>query len=111
MGMINLILPKIRLSFTPWEKRRFAMPRIRIIVEGDDGQPIGQLSEHVFALNSACENLDQIEASVEEFKQVALPTVEADLLQSAQQQKVEQEKKDTTVAATADAQSSSKPFT
>jgi len=87
------------------------MPRIRIIVEGDDGQPLGQLSEHIFALDSACENLDQIEASVEQFKQVALPTVEADLLQSAQQQKVEQEKKDAIAAATADAPSSSKRST
>jgi len=87
------------------------MPRIRIIVESDDGQPIGQRSEHLFALDSACENLDQIEASVEQFKQVALPTVEAELLQSIQQQKVEQEKKDAIAAATADAPSSSRRST
>lgn len=77
------------------------MPRIRIIVEDDDGQPLGSSVEQVYTLDSACQNLDQIESSVEMFRMAALPNLEAQLLHAAQHEQVEQEKKDTEPGAMA----------
>ncbi|MEO7717610.1 MAG: hypothetical protein ABIY70_15535 [Capsulimonas sp.] len=76
------------------------MPRIRVIVEDDDGQPLGSSPEQVYLLDSVCQNLDQIEASVETFRIAALPALEAKLIHAAQHEQVEQEKKDTQYAAT-----------
>lgn len=70
------------------------MPRVRILLESDDGQPLGSLSEQVYPLNSSCSNLPQIEASVEAFKKAALPCLEAQLLNVAQRDALEREKKD-----------------
>ncbi len=75
------------------------MPRIRIIVEDDHGQPLGPSPEHLYLLDSDCQSLDQIEASVETFRIAALPDLEAHLMHAAQCEQVKQKKKDTAFAA------------
>ena len=65
------------------------MPKIRLIVEQDDGQQ----SEQTYQLSGDLEHLDGIDEAVEQFKNVALPQVEQQLLSQAQARAVAQEKK------------------
>lgn len=68
------------------------MPRIRIVIEEENGCPLPQ-TEQVYPLTNACDTLNQIEAAVETFRQHALPALEQSLLQSAQERGVATEKK------------------
>lgn len=68
------------------------MPRIRILLEGDKGEPLAGSAELLYSLNSACNNLGEIEASVESFKRSALPEIERRLLEDAQERQIEREK-------------------
>ena len=69
------------------------MPRIRLILEDDNGQPLAENAEQVYALENDCDTLNQIEAAVETFKNTALPTVEQTLLTQAQQRFADAKKK------------------
>jgi hypothetical protein len=68
------------------------MPRIRIMLEGDDGQPLSNSPDQLYPLESACDNLSQIEGAIERFRRSALPELERQLLQSAQDRQIAREK-------------------
>jgi len=65
------------------------MPKIRLIVEHDDGYQ----TEQTYELSGDLEHLDGIDEAVEGFKNAALPQVEQQLLSQAQARAVAQEKK------------------
>ena len=69
------------------------MPRIRLILEDDNGTALPQTTEQVYVLPGSCDTLNSIEAAVETFKKAALPHIEQTLLTQAQQQFVVEEKK------------------
>ena len=69
------------------------MPRIRLILEDDNGTPLPETTEQIYVLQGHCDTLNSIEAAVETFKNVALPHVEQTLLTQAQQRFVQEEKK------------------
>ena len=69
------------------------MPRIRLILEDDNGMPLPDTTEQVYVLPGSCDTLNHIEAAVETFKNTALPHVEQTLLTQAQQRFVQEEKK------------------
>jgi hypothetical protein len=68
------------------------MPRVRIVLEDDNGNPLPQ-TEQVYPLENACDTLNQIEAAVETFKNQALPPLEQALLKDAQERCLTQEQK------------------
>ncbi len=68
------------------------MPRIRLVVEDDNGNPLPD-TEQVYLLEGDCATLNRIEAAVETFRKQALPHLEQALLEQAQAQFVSQEKK------------------
>jgi hypothetical protein len=59
------------------------MPRIRIILEDDQGNPLSD-TQRTYHLAGECDTIDQIERAVETFKEQALPEVEQSLLAQAQ---------------------------
>ena len=61
------------------------MPRIRVVIEDDNGKPLPENAEQVYTLDGECDTINQIEAAVEKFKNQALPQVEQTLLTKAQQ--------------------------
>jgi hypothetical protein len=61
------------------------MPRIRLILEDDNGNLLPENAEQVYSLDGDCDTLNEIEAAVEKFKKQALPQVEQTLLTQAQQ--------------------------
>ena len=65
------------------------MPRVRLILEDDQGNQ----SEQTYALEGQCDTLNQIETAVERFKNQALPHMEQALLTQAQERFAAQEKK------------------
>lgn len=65
------------------------MPKIRVVLEDDNGHQ----TEQTFALSGNLDTLDEIDDAVEQFKNEALPQVERSLLQQAQERVVAQEKK------------------
>ena len=65
------------------------MPRIRLIVEQEDGTQ----SEQSFELAGDLDCLDGIDEAVENFKNAALPKVEQHLLKQAQERAIAQKKK------------------
>jgi hypothetical protein len=65
------------------------MPKIRLIVEGDDGTQ----TEKTFGLRGDLDHLDGIDEAVEAFKNQALPQLEQELLARAQEHATQQEKK------------------
>ena len=69
------------------------MPRIRLILEDDNGLPLTEETQQVYALENHCDTLNQIEAAVETFKNTALPQVEQTLLTQAQQRFAQAKKK------------------
>lgn len=69
------------------------MPRIRLVVEDDNGQPLAAAEERVYILEGGCDTLDNIDEAVEKFKNTALPELEKALLEQAQQQFVADPKK------------------
>lgn len=65
------------------------MPKIRVILETEDGQS----AEQVFDLPGNLDNLDAIDEAVEQFKNKTLPGIEQELLQQSQERLAAQEKK------------------
>lgn len=65
------------------------MPKIRVIVETEDGQS----TEQVFVLPGNLDTLDAIDEAVEQFKNDTLPRIEQELLQNSQERLAAQEKK------------------
>ena len=65
------------------------MPKIRLIVEDDQGNQ----NEKSFVLVGDLDSLDGIDEAVEQFKNQALPQIEQDLLARAQERAVHAEKK------------------
>ena len=59
------------------------MPRIRIILEDDEGNPLSDAGR-AYRLEGDLDTLDGIERAVETFKERALPEVERSLLDEAQ---------------------------
>lgn len=59
------------------------MPRIHIILEDDQGNPIPD-ARRTYRLEGECDTLDAIERAVEGFKRQALPEIERSLLTEAQ---------------------------
>jgi len=69
------------------------MSRIRLILEDDNGNPLPTNAQQIYALDSQCDTLNQIEAAVEKFKNAALPQLEQTLLAQAQHRFLGEEKK------------------
>ena len=65
------------------------MPKIRVILEDDDGNQ----TEKTFELRGDLDSLDGIDEAVERFKNAALPQVEQELLARAHERAAAQEKK------------------
>jgi hypothetical protein len=68
------------------------MPRVRLILEDDNGNPVPN-TEQIYLLEGSCDTLNQIETAVETFKKRALPPLEQALLTQAQERFVNTEKK------------------
>ncbi len=68
------------------------MPRVRLVLEDDNGNPIAD-TEQVHVLEGNCDTINQIEAAVETFKKNALPPLEQALLNRAQERFVRARKK------------------
>lgn len=77
------------------------MARVRIILEDDNGWLINDRYERVYDLGTGLGRLDDIEMAVTRLRAQALPDLQADLLVSAQEQALAQEKKRTPASATA----------
>jgi hypothetical protein len=69
------------------------MPRIRLTLEDDQGNPLPEMTEQLYVLDGSCDSLNRIEAAVENFKNQALPQMEQSLLAHAQQRFVWKKKK------------------
>ena len=65
------------------------MPRVRLILEDDQGNQ----TEQSYPLEGQCNTLNQIDEAVERFKNQALPAIEQVLLAQAQERFAAQEKK------------------
>jgi hypothetical protein len=65
------------------------MPKIRVIVETEEGQS----TEQIFVLPAHLDTLDAIDEAVEAFKNQTLPRIEQELLQNSQERLAAQEKK------------------
>lgn len=65
------------------------MPQIQLTLRNDDGTT----TEQIFDLGSDLNHLDGIDEAVEQFKNDALPLVEEQLLQKAQERLAATEKK------------------
>ncbi len=60
------------------------MPRIRLILQDDEGNPLPDAARRTYRLEGDLDTLDGIERAVETFKERALPKVERSLLAEAQ---------------------------
>ena len=69
------------------------MPRVRLILEDDQGHQTEQTYALEGPLEGQCDTLNQIETAVERFKKQALPDIEQALLTQAQERFAAQEKK------------------
>ena len=65
------------------------MPKIRVIVETEEGAS----TEQVFVLPGNLDTLDAIDEAVEAFKNDTLPRIEQELLQNSQERLAAQDKK------------------
>ncbi len=65
------------------------MPRVRIILENDNGTQ----SEQTFVLQGDLDTLDGIDEAVEQFRLDALPDLEKLLLQQAQERALPEKKR------------------
>lgn len=74
------------------------MPRIRVILEDDNGCPLPDTDAQVYVLENGCDTLNQIDEAVEQFKNAALPHIEQTLLSQSQQRFTTQEKKTVSAA-------------
>ena len=64
------------------------MPKIRVILETEDGQS----TEQIFDLPGNLDTLDAIDEAVEQFKNKTLPGIEQELLQQSQERRAQEEK-------------------
>ena len=64
------------------------MPRIRLILEDDNGTQ----TEQTFTLSGDLDTLDGIDEAVEQFRLDALPDLEKTLLQQAQERTLKEKK-------------------
>ena len=69
------------------------MARIEIIIRDEQDNIINQATHQQYELGSNLNNLHEIEQAVEQFKQVVLPALEADLLSQHQQATIKALKK------------------
>lgn len=60
------------------------MPRIRVVIEDDQGQPVTADADRLYLLSNACATLDSIDDAVEEWRKIALPDIEKALRENAQ---------------------------
>ena len=65
------------------------MPEITLILKDDNGNQMQQ----TFALAGDLDSLDGIDEAVEQFKNQALPRIEQELLEGAQERTIQKEKK------------------
>jgi hypothetical protein len=65
------------------------MPRIRLILEDDNGTQ----TEQTFALTGDLDTLDGIDEAVEAFRLQALPDIEKTLLEQAQERTLQEKKR------------------
>jgi hypothetical protein len=65
------------------------MPRIRLILEDDNGTH----TEQTFALTGDLDSLDGIDEAVEQFRLDALPDLEKTLLEQAQARRLQEKKR------------------
>ena len=70
------------------------MAKIKITIEDDFGNIIGETEQREYHLDLGKSRLDEIEAAVDRFKNRALPDIEEELLQAAQKRFVAGEKKE-----------------
>jgi hypothetical protein len=70
------------------------MPKVRLILEDENGVT----TQQSYDLPTDLSNLDAIDEAVEQFRLQALPALEKELLEKAQQTQVQQEKKTACVA-------------
>ena len=73
----------------PGRQGSLTMPKIRLILEDDQGNQ----TEKAFELHGDLDHLDGIDEAVEAFKNQALPQLEQELLEQAQERTLAQEKK------------------
>lgn len=71
------------------------MAKIKLMLCDDEGNPIAGAKAKDYAVEVGNETLDEIEAAVEDFRLLALPEIEADLLKVAQERLSQQVKKKT----------------
>jgi hypothetical protein len=64
--------------------------KIEVIIRDEQGNVIGQLEPQ--AMELGCQSLHDIEGAVEQWRQTALPDIEAELLSAAQREFVAQKK-------------------
>jgi len=69
------------------------MAKIKLTLCDDEGNPIAGVKAKDYAIEVGNETLDEIEAAVEDFRLKALPEIEADLLNVAQERLSQQVKK------------------
>jgi len=70
------------------------MARVRVMLEDDAGQQIGEVRERVYVLAVGSGTLSEIEGAVEQFKQEALVELEAELQHAAQRERIAEGKKE-----------------
>ena len=64
--------------------------KIEVVIRDEQGNVIGQLEPQ--AMDLGCQSLHDIEGAVEQWRQKALPDIEAELLSAAQREFVAQKK-------------------
>lgn len=69
------------------------MPTIELILRDENGQIMGQQFVKKYPLDWKSQSFHDIEGAVENFKQIALPDIEASLLEAAQDAFVQDKKK------------------
>jgi hypothetical protein len=69
------------------------MPTIELVLRDENGQMMGQQSVKKYPLDWKSQSFHDIEGAVETFKQVALPDIEASLLEAAQNAFIRDKKK------------------
>jgi len=72
---------------------RSAMPTVELILRDDEGRIIDHRSTRTYSLDWRNQSLHCIEGAVEEFKKNALPDLQADLLEAAQNIFIQDKKK------------------
>jgi hypothetical protein len=69
------------------------MPTIELVLRDDNNQIISQQSIKKYPLDWKSQSFHDIEGAVENFKNLALPDIERDLLEAAQQAFIQDKKK------------------